>query len=101
VVALIKNALDASAPGDRVVVTMAREPADLRISVEDRGAGIPDDVLPRIGQPFFTTKEPGRGLGLGVFLVRTFLESRGGSLDIDSAPGRGTRATLHLPLEQT
>jgi two-component system sensor histidine kinase RegB len=101
VVALIKNALDASAPADLVVVTMARGAADLRITVEDRGVGIPDDVLGRVGQPFFTTKEPGRGLGLGMFLVRTFLESRGGTLDIQSAPDRGTRATIHLPLAPT
>ena len=67
------------------------------ICVADRGAGIPPALLPRVGEPFFTTKQPGRGLGLGVFLVRAFVESRGGELDIESTPGQGTRARMRIP----
>jgi len=55
-------------------------------------------VLAKIGEPFFTTKQPGRGLGLGVFLARVFFESRGGALSIESTPGAGTRALVRLPL---
>jgi two-component system sensor histidine kinase RegB len=58
---------------------------------------IPADVLARVGEPFFTTKQPGRGMGLGVFLARAFVESRGGALVIESDPGRGTRAEVRLP----
>lgn len=97
IVALIKNALDASGPVDRVVVEVSRTSADVRITVEDRGTGIPEHVLAKVGEPFFTTKQPGRGLGLGVFLARAFVESRGGALVIESTPGVGTRAMVRLP----
>lgn len=97
--ALIKNALEASSPASTVVVTMARASGDAEITVEDRGAGIPRDVLDRIGEPFFTTKQPGRGMGLGVFLARTFVESRGGALVIESTAGVGTRAIVRVPAE--
>jgi two-component system sensor histidine kinase RegB len=97
VVALVRNALEASAPGAFVTVDIARDGTVLKISVVDQGGGIAEDLLGKIGDPFFTTKEPGRGLGLGVFLARAFAESRGGSLQIQSSPGNGTRATLLLP----
>jgi two-component system sensor histidine kinase RegB len=54
-------------------------------------------VLARVGEPFFTTKEPGRGMGLGMFLARAVLERLGGSLTLSSAVGVGTRAVLTLP----
>jgi two-component system, sensor histidine kinase RegB len=97
-VALIRNGLDASEPGTSIRVHVGRRGADAVISVEDRGSGIAPSILPRVGEPFFTTKQPGRGLGLGVFLVRAFVESRGGDLDIASAPGEGTRARMRIPL---
>jgi len=101
IVALIKNALDASGPADRVHVAIGREPSAVSICVEDRGSGIPDDVLGKVGEPFFTTKAPGRGLGLGVYLARMFFESQGGGLSIESTPGAGTRACARLPLART
>ena len=97
VAALVKNALEASAPDQRVVVRLASAPGDVRIEIDDRGPGIPPEVLARVGEPFFTTKDPGRGMGLGVFLARAFLESRGGTLEISSAPGAGTHAVIRLP----
>jgi two-component system sensor histidine kinase RegB len=99
IAALIKNSLEASPATSTVVVTIARDGSGLAITIEDRGAGIPDDVLARVGEPFFTTKQPGRGMGLGVFLARTFVESRGGALVIESSPGVGTRAIVRLPAE--
>ena len=99
--ALIRNSLDASPPTAAVVVTMAHELREVAITIEDHGAGIPEHVLARIGEPFFTTKQPGHGMGLGVFLARTFVESRGGALVIESNPGRGTRAIVRLPAEPT
>jgi two-component system sensor histidine kinase RegB len=66
--------------------------------VEDHGDGIRDEVLARVGTPVFPTKQPGRGLGLGVFLARAFFESRGGELALESVPGGGTRAVVHLPI---
>jgi two-component system sensor histidine kinase RegB len=57
-----------------------------------------DGVLRRIAEPFFTTKEPGKGMGLGTFLVRTFAQNLGGRVSFDSSPGEGTTVTLELPL---
>jgi two-component system sensor histidine kinase RegB len=98
IVALIRNALDASATDNRVVVDGIRDGGRFKIVVQDRGAGISPDVLSKVGEPFFTTKQPGAGLGLGVFLARAFVESLGGTLAIDSTPGVGTRAVIDLPL---
>ena len=68
----------------------------------DRGAAVGVPHLPhraaRLLEPFFTTKPPGRGMGLGFFLARTFAERWHGSLTLQSDPGRGTRAVLALPL---
>jgi two-component system, sensor histidine kinase RegB len=95
---LLANALDASPAGAAVEVT-ARPTGDgagLRIDVRDRGAGMTPEVLARAGEPFFTTRSAGRGLGLGLFLARVFAERSGGSLTI--ASGAGTTVTLDLPL---
>jgi two-component system sensor histidine kinase RegB len=97
VVALIRNGLDASQNGGRVTVELSEHRDDVRLSVQDHGSGIADADLQRIGEPFFTTKQPGRGLGLGVFLARAFVESQGGTLTIESVSGVGTRAVIELP----
>ena len=97
VAALIQNALDANVDPQPIHVEASEAGAALRISVRDRGHGMDDAVLRRIAEPFFTTKEPGKGMGLGTFLVRTFAENLGGSVQFDSKPGEGTTATLELP----
>jgi two-component system sensor histidine kinase RegB len=79
---------------------VTHQTGEVAITIEDRGDGIPEDVLARVGEPFFTTKQPGHGMGLGVFLARTFFESRGGALVIESSPGAGTRAIVRLPAER-
>jgi two-component system sensor histidine kinase RegB len=56
------------------------------------------ETLARLGEPFFTTKEPGCGMGLGIFLVKALAAHLGGELTIDSTLGRGTTTTLELPL---
>lgn len=101
VAALIQNALDASTDQCPVVVTAEGTGSRLRIAVRDHGQGMPSNVLRRIAEPFFTTKEPGKGMGLGTFLARTFAESLGGRVQFDSTPGEGTTATLELPLHST
>ncbi|MEY4550017.1 MAG: hypothetical protein RL685_6212 [Pseudomonadota bacterium] len=98
VVALIRNGLEASPGTSPIRVVVTQRGAEAQISVEDRGSGIPAPLLPRVGEPFFTTKQPGRGLGLGVFLVRAFVESRGGELIIESTLGVGTSARMRIPL---
>jgi two-component system sensor histidine kinase RegB len=97
--ALVKNALDASGLSDDVRIRLSREREVMCIAVQDSGAGMPATVLARAGEPFFTTKEPGRGLGLGLFLTRAFAESQGGALSLESVEGGGTLAVLKLPVE--
>ncbi len=97
-VALIRNAVDASANRAMVTVSAAVDGGSLQILVEDTGGGMNEETLRHVGEPFFTTKDPGRGMGLGVFLVRTLAHRLGGGLTFESAVGRGTRVTFELPL---
>jgi two-component system, sensor histidine kinase RegB len=78
---------------------LVREQASWRLSVEDEGAGMPAEVLARAGEPFFTTKPPGEGMGLGLFLARAVLDQLGGRLELRSAPGQGTRVEMSWPVE--
>lgn len=99
VAALVQNALHANRDRQPIVIRAAQQGSQLSISVRDRGHGMPENVLRRIAEPFFTTKEPGEGMGLGTFLVRTFAERLGGRLVFESTRGEGTTATLELPLQ--
>ena len=88
----ITTALETDADPD------AKNPAArLKIMFLDDGPGIAEENLSNIFDPFFTTKDPGRGMGLGLFLVRSVVERLGGEMDIDSEVGRGTRVTVRLP----
>ena len=96
---LVDNAREASPAGAAVSLRVDGDvPDQVRFQVADRGAGIAAELLPRVGEPFFTTKPPGKGMGLGIFLARAVVERLGGHVSIDSAPGAGTTATLALPL---
>jgi two-component system, sensor histidine kinase RegB len=69
----------------------------VRATVIDHGKGMSPDVLARVGEPFFTTKMPGEGMGLGLFLTRALAEQLGGEFQITSSQGVGTEATIELP----
>jgi len=94
---LVSNGLQASAPETSVTLSLSAQAGELRFTTLDRGTGIEPVLLPRLGEPFFTTKEPGAGLGLGLFLAFRFARAQGGRLRIDSTPGIGTRVDLELP----
>jgi len=96
--ALIENAQQASPPGDDVVLRVAPADGHIRFEISDRGAGMPADVLARVGEPFFTTKPAGKGMGLGVFLARAVADRLGGAVTFTSAPGTGTSVVFALPL---
>ena len=97
---LVRNALDArSSAAEQVELRAQEQDGALCFVVEDRGAGMDAATLARAGEPFFTTKGSGRGLGLGLFLSRSVAEQLGGRLALESGLGRGTRAVLTLPLQ--
>jgi CheY-like chemotaxis protein len=73
----------------------------IRIMVSDTGTGMDQTVLSRVTEPFFTTKEPGKGTGLGLAMAKGFVEQSGGSLSIESVAGHGTRIILWLPAATT
>ena len=97
-IALTRNALEASAPDSAVRVIARQAGGYFQFVVSDQGKGMSADTLRRIGEPFFTTKEPGKGMGLGTFLVRTLAEQLGGRLTFESIQQTGTRATFELPM---
>ena len=72
-------------------------PTRLIVEVQDNGVGMPAEILARAGEPFFTTKEMGRGMGMGLFLVKLVVENNDGRLELKSEPGTGTSARLILP----
>jgi len=96
--ALVRNALDASDGSQAVRLSAECVAGKLRFTVQDSGCGMPRATLDRVAEPFFTTKPPGRGMGLGTFLVRAYAESLNGSLEFESDAGAGTKAILELPL---
>jgi two-component system sensor histidine kinase RegB len=94
---LLRNGLEADPSREPVHLTVKRGLRGPAFVVRDRGAGMSAEVLERAGEPFFTTKPTGRGMGLGVYLTRALVEQLGGHVRFDSRPGEGTTAVLELP----
>ena len=95
---LVDNALQASPAQTPVRIAARVLPSDrVEIQIEDRGDGMTADQLSRAGEPFFTTKPPGQGTGLGLFVAHSVAEQLGGSVKLTSSKGAGTSATVDLP----
>ncbi|CRI63866.1 putative Sensor histidine kinase/response regulator receiver protein [Thiocapsa sp. KS1] len=98
---LVINARDALDGGGRISVTTAAAGDDaVEVAVEDTGRGIPADVLERVCEPFFTTKAPGKGSGLGLSMVYGFARQSGGEMRIESRMGEGTTVRIRLPVAE-
>ncbi len=94
---LVLNALNAISGGGRILLrTRVEGAAGVAIDVIDDGEGIAPEVLPHIFEPFFTTRGDRGGTGLGLASVQRIVERLGGAVDVESAPGAGTRFTLRL-----
>ncbi|MGI9040080.1 MAG: two-component system sensor histidine kinase NtrB, partial [Gemmatimonadales bacterium] len=99
-VEVVSNALDAMPSGGRLRIAAqllngGAVPAEVAIDVSDTGAGIPDQVLPSVCEPFFTTRQEGTGLGLAI--AKRYVEQNGGRLEIQSRQGAGTTVRVRLP----
>ncbi|WP_306589823.1 PAS domain S-box protein [Geothrix sp. 21YS21S-4] len=92
------NALDAMPGGGQLMMTTRRgDLGQVELCVRDTGEGMPPDVVKRAMEPFFTTKPPGKGTGLGLALVYSVMKSHGGRVQILSEPGEGTEIILSFP----
>jgi signal transduction histidine kinase len=98
---LLVNAAHAIPQGNpqqqRVTVATRTENGRCYASITDTGCGIPQEVLPRIFDAFFTTKPEGVGTGLGLAITRDIVVRAGGNIRVESAPGKGTTFTVDLP----
>ena len=94
---LLTNALDAVDKEGRVTVAAAAEDDRILITVSDTGHGIPEDDLKRIFEPFYTTKGRGKGTGLGLAICRQLTAALGGTISVESEPGRGSTFFVRLP----
>lgn len=97
IVNLLGNAIDASPPGSVVEISTWVAGSRLLLEVSDRGHGIPEAKLDSIFDPFYTTKSSGEGTGLGLALVATMVEFRGGTISVHSHLGSGTVFQVDLP----
>lgn len=95
---LAKNSIDASGKDPSIRIHCRQDDTYLYFEVQDKGHGITRESLTKVTDPFFTTKPPGKGLGLGLFLAKTVAERFGGTISLVSKPGEGTTATLCLAL---
>ncbi len=94
---LITNAIHATGSGGKITVGVLPVDEKVAITIQDTGEGIPRENLQKIFDPFFSTKPPGEGTGLGLFVTRSIVEKLGGDLSVESRLGQGTRFLIHIP----
>jgi len=96
---LIFNAIDAMPEGGILAISSSFEAGEgmVRIAVEDTGCGIAEEDIPYIFDRFFTTKDEGKGIGLGLSTVYEIIDRHKGSIDVKSKQGEGTTVTINLP----
>jgi two-component system, NtrC family, sensor kinase len=94
---LVSNAIDAMAEGGTLSIATGQVGDRYQISVGDTGIGIPEELRHKVCEPFFTTKPPGQGTGLGLSLTYSIVQKHGGTLEIEDNGERGTRMTISVP----
>ncbi|MBU0605328.1 MAG: CHASE domain-containing protein [Candidatus Omnitrophica bacterium] len=95
---VVKNAIEASSAGGKVIIKTGKAEGFGVISVIDSGSGMSEQVLSNLFEPFFTTKRPGKGVGLGLVVAKNIIDNHKGKLVIDSEEGKGAVVRIFLPL---
>lgn len=98
VVNLLKNAFDAMPRGGTLTITTRHSDTHVYVEVEDTGEGIPEEIRPRIFEPFFSTKPIHKGSGLGLIIAKEVVERSGGTIDFVSRPKVGTTFRIQIPV---
>ncbi len=100
---VVKNAVlarESGGGGHRVSVASEASDGEVAVTIADNGVGMDPEVQAQADQPFFTTRPPGEGTGLGLYIARWIVERHGGTIAIESQPGEGTTVTIRLPLRE-
>ena len=93
---LIQNSIEAMTKGGEILVVISKEIGQASIQVIDQGSGIPEDRLTKLGEPFYSTKE--KGTGLGLMICQKIIKNHGGKIDFSSIVHEGTTVTITLPI---
>ena len=99
VVNLVVNSIHAMPGGGMLTVVIRRDDSSAIIEVQDTGMGMTEEVVDQIFNPFFTTKDVGEGTGLGLCVVHGIVTAHGGTIDVESEVGRGSRFTVRFPFQ--
>ncbi len=96
------QAIEATLRGDgRIAITTNEVSGEIVVEINDNGCGIPDEHVPRLFTPFFTTKDVGDGTGLGLSITHGIVQDHGGRLQVESVHGQGTCFRVILPVNRT
>ena len=95
---ILINSMQAMPGGGEIDIQLTSKDNSVTITFEDEGEGMPEDVMEKIWEPFFTTKEKGTGLGLGI--VKNIIEAHNGTIHIDNRSAKGARVLVKLPVKQ-
>jgi signal transduction histidine kinase len=94
------NAMEASSPGGNIELRSRRQGAEVLVEIIDHGSGIAPEDLPRVMEPFYTTKEVGKGTGLGLSICYSIMEMHGGKIELADTAGGGTTVSLAFPIAE-
>ena len=94
---LLTNAIHAIGSGGKITIILETKDNEITLTIRDTGQGIPKENLEKIFEPFFSTKSPGEGTGLGLFVIRNIIDKLGGKIYVKSQVGHGTDFSMKLP----
>lgn len=96
---LVTNAIQSMPDGGKLTIAVTSSEEGTILNIIDTGAGIPPEIIPKVFTPLFTTKS--KGIGMGLVIVKRLIEAQGGSIDMESALGKGTAAIVRMPNRKT